>query len=265
MFLFLRNQYMSAFLKNLIRSESKSCSGKIKFPRESSASRAADEMTRKKNSPTETFDWYYCVYCTNWHIGHQTNFDWIPANHIAYSLLVIRYECQCGYKFFTSTVISNRIVEHFPAVISTPELLVVCHQCRSKFILPFEQERKIILLKNIPDYSLLTIEKVWEHELCILISSSPVMKLQQENHQLRLAILNQLGDNLCKLTNADITALKSDKNKIPPWEEFGESCHRFHTQIANESGELQGCRTINQLEARIAELEDGLIEIIKIL
>lgn len=73
-----------------------------------------------------------------------------------------------------------------------------------------------------------------------------------ENDRLRTSILNQAGDNLCWL--------KGDETKIPTQEEFLESCRRYHAQIASQRGELQGGRTIAQLEARIVQLETNAVD-----
>ena len=69
-----------------------------------------------------------------------------------------------------------------------------------------------------------------------------------EIRALQAAVRNQAGDNLCHLTGSEV--------KIPPAEEFLESCRRYHTQIASDRGVLQGARTIAQLEAEVARLEE---------
>lgn len=66
-------------------------------------------------------------------------------------------------------------------------------------------------------------------------------QLRRENAELRLAIMNQTGDNLCWITE--------NPTRIPPRAEFLESCSRYHAQISGERGELKGCQTIAQLEA----------------
>lgn len=81
-----------------------------------------------------------------------------------------------------------------------------------------------------------------------------VEQLRAENDRLRRSVLNQCGDNLCHLTDAEVTELSAHPGRIPPWSEFSQSCQRFHTQIAALCGEIQGCMTIAQLEA---ELEKG--------
>ncbi len=72
-------------------------------------------------------------------------------------------------------------------------------------------------------------------------------RLKRENEQLRAAIRNQAGDNLCWLKELPI--------QIPPEREFLESCARYHFQIANQNGILTGSKTIAQLEAQVARLQ----------
>src|SRR6266403_1784415 len=104
---------MSEFLKSLVRSEGKSCNGKNAFPREDSAARAAADMQRKKKErfgTDEVFEHYKCVFCEGWHIGHRTNFNWIPASHEHHRLMINHYYCDtCVFDWFTSTVFSTRI------------------------------------------------------------------------------------------------------------------------------------------------------------
>lgn len=73
-----------------------------------------------------------------------------------------------------------------------------------------------------------------------------------DNSRLRMAVLNQCGDNLCWI-------IDPEKAKALPEKEFLESCSRYHAQIAKERGVLEGGRTIAQLEARVLELENQLL------
>ena len=154
---------MSKFLERLVRSEVKSCAGKIQFPREDSAQRSAEDMMRKKGNG-EIFEWYKCDFGDHYHIGHRTSFDWIPESHNAYTLLIIQRLCtgQCNGKngfFFTNTVISNRIMEHFPGIRDLPELISVCPVCKSKC--SQEGRRIFVPLFEIPQDSIETIESLW--------------------------------------------------------------------------------------------------------
>jgi hypothetical protein len=81
-------------------------------------------------------------------------------------------------------------------------------------------------------------------------------KLTEENLRLKRAVLNQCGDNLCFLTDKEIGDIRADPGRIPPWPEFGESCRRFHAQVADAvGGVLQaGQMTIAQLEAEVERL-----------
>ena len=240
---------MSKFLETLVRSQNKSCSGKIKFPREDSAQRSAADMMRKK--PGETFEHYKCDFCDGWHIGHRTSFDWIPESHKSFCLLLIQYECGnllCKNIYLTSTVISNRIISHFPAVLTAKECFARCLKCKTES--GKELARKIIELAPLPDDSTETAESLWEGQPCVIDTLEPT-DLQEENQRLRSAILNQCGDNLCWITDP-ATA------KILPEAEFLESCRRYHAQLQAENGVVSGCMTVAQLEARVLELETEL-------
>ena len=241
---------MSKFLEGLVRSENKSCSGKIQFPRADSAERCAADMIRKK--PGETFEHYKCAYGDHWHIGHRTSFDWIPASHKSFTLLLIQYECGnllCKNKYLTSTVISNRIISHFPSILTAKECFARCLKCKSES--GKELARKIAVLADIPDDSTETAESLWEIEPCVIDTLEP-LDLQEENQRLRSAILNQSGDNLCWITDPA-------EAKILPEAEFLESCRRYHAQLQAENGVIPpGCMTVAQLEARIVELETEL-------
>lgn len=72
--------------------------------------------------------------------------------------------------------------------------------------------------------------------------------VSKENEALRKSIQNQTGDNLCWITGG--------VPQIPPRAEFLESCARYHAQISGERGELSSGRTIAQLEAECARLEE---------
>ncbi len=158
---------MSKFLESLVRSEAKSCGSKTKYPRVDSAERNARAMEAKKGNG-EVFEHYHCKFCTTdekevWHIGHRTNFDWIPKSHIAQHIMINKYKCfMCGGTyFFTSTVFANRILEHFPGVKNEPEQLVRCTACKSsEDFNPID--RIIINLERIPEDSEETLESLWE-------------------------------------------------------------------------------------------------------
>jgi cell division protein FtsB len=82
-----------------------------------------------------------------------------------------------------------------------------------------------------------------------------VRQVEAENAQLRLRLLSAAGDDLCRLSQEEIKAYTSGKVQIPPKEEFLPSCERFHAQIANEAGVLEGCLTLAQLIAENAKLD----------
>lgn len=74
--------------------------------------------------------------------------------------------------------------------------------------------------------------------------------IRAENERLRAAVRNQCGDNLCWLKDEDL-------GKIPPRNEFLDSCRRYHTQLTVLRGELgPGQMTMAQLEAKVLELEE---------
>lgn len=73
------------------------------------------------------------------------------------------------------------------------------------------------------------------------------------NAKLNAAIMNQCGDNLCWF--------EPNGQKIPPRAEFLESCARYHAQIAGERGDLNGCKTIAQLEAELGEFRETLMKL----
>ncbi len=78
----------------------------------------------------------------------------------------------------------------------------------------------------------------------------------EEIERLRKSVLNRQGDDLCWF---DIGATHPHV-KIPPAEEFLESCRRFHEQVAGDSGLLEGCMTIAQLEAEVERLRAALAQ-----
>jgi len=167
---------MSKFLESLVRNETKSCSGKIKFPREDSAVRSAADMMRKKkerHGTDEVFEAYKCETCDGWHIGHRTNFDWIPRSHKTFSLLLIQYECnECGSDFLTNTVMSNRVVVHFPGILMVPEEHVRCTVCKA--FSGAEKGRKLICLAEVPEDSTESIQSLWNANTPIFTTTSPL-------------------------------------------------------------------------------------------
>jgi hypothetical protein len=80
-----------------------------------------------------------------------------------------------------------------------------------------------------------------------------VNRLRAEREELIDSVLNQSGDNLCWLTPAEI--------KIPPRDQFLESCARYHAQISGERGELTGCKTIAQLETEVYRLHQWVSDL----
>lgn len=172
---------MSKFLRSLVRSEGKSCDGKISFPREDSAIRSAEDMGRKKlrvasqaeadlaaleGRPVkaivpEVFEHYKCDFCDGWHIGHRTNFDWIPRSHTAHRLMLNKYRCPCGFVWITNTVFSTRIITHFPNVMDEDEQCLKCPKCKategSELV-----ERRWKNLEDMDPDTVMPIEELWK-------------------------------------------------------------------------------------------------------
>jgi hypothetical protein len=65
-----------------------------------------------------------------------------------------------------------------------------------------------------------------------------------------ISLMNAAGDNSCHL--------KGDECSLPPWEEFQESCKRHHAQVTANTGILEGCKTIAQLEQENRDLRNRL-------
>lgn len=84
-------------------------------------------------------------------------------------------------------------------------------------------------------------------------------KLREENKNLRLRLLSAAGDDLCRLTQEEIKKYTSGEVQIPPWEEFGPSCKRFHEQIAAGPGVLHNCLTLAQLIAENETLNSEVL------
>lgn len=236
---------MSQFLKRLIRSTEKSCNHKIKYGHEESAITATKKMMIKK--PDEVFEHYKCDYCEGFHIGHRTNFDWIPTDHSPYSILTIKYFCKnCDLNFYTNTVFSNRIIEHFPDSLSLSEKFVRCVKCKNENT--SEIERRKLSLKDVHPDAIMDSLEIWERSTKIDTNLS----LQNQNEKLRLSIRNKCGDDLCWLEDPEL-------GKGLPREEFMESCSRYQKQISETLGIIpMKSMTIAQLEARILELEELL-------
>ncbi len=76
-----------------------------------------------------------------------------------------------------------------------------------------------------------------------------IRRLQTRNRELLGAITNCGGDDLCWLD------LVPRPVQIPPAPEFLESCRRYHAQISDAVGVIPNARTIAQLEADCAELQ----------
>jgi hypothetical protein len=160
---------MSTFLRGLVRSEDKSCDGKNKFPRLDSAERAAVEMGAKKQT---IFEAYKCSFCDGFHIGHKTNFAWIPQEHTAHRLMINRHACSCGFDWLNSTTISTRLLTHFPSIISETEQCIICPICKR---LPVEVrgyitfiERRWINLEDVSPDSTETLMDLWPNAVSTL-------------------------------------------------------------------------------------------------
>lgn len=163
---------MSTFLKSLVRSEGKSCVGKLKFPREDSAERSAADMMAKKakQGKEEVFEHYPCGFCENWHIGHRTNFDWIPGTHQHHRLMINHYVCHtCAFDWFTSTMFSMRILTHFPGIQTEEEQCVLCPKCKNSGAIAYIvwQGRKWINLELIDPESTETLRSLWNSDVSV--------------------------------------------------------------------------------------------------
>ena len=154
---------MSKFLRSLVRSQGKSCDGKLAFPREDSAERAAADMSRKKKErfgTDEVFEHYKCDFCEGWHIGHRTNFDWIPSSHMAHRLMLNKYRCPCEFVWITNTVFSTRIITHFPNVMDEDEQCLKCPKCKATEGSELIERRWKNLEEMDPDTTM-SIEDLW--------------------------------------------------------------------------------------------------------
>jgi len=162
---------MSNFLKSLVRSEGKSCEGKLKFPREDSAQRSAADMMEKKRKQgrDEVFEHYKCSFCDGWHIGHRTNFNWIPNSHQHHRLMINHYNCTCGFDWYTSTVFSTRILTHFPGVQTEAEQCVLCPKCKNTgaVSLIVWKGRKWVNLEKIDPESTETLRSLWNSDVSV--------------------------------------------------------------------------------------------------
>ena len=88
--------------------------------------------------------------------------------------------------------------------------------------------------------------------LRIDVAIAPVLA---ENERLRQRLLTAAGDDLCRLSQEEITAYTSGEVPIPPKEEFIPSCERFWEQIAATAGVNHSCLTLAQLVAEIERLQ----------
>jgi len=163
---------MSIFLKSLVRSEGKSCERKLKFPREDSAERAANDMMAKKakQGREEVFEHYHCGFCESWHIGHRTNFNWIPASHQHHRLMINHYVCDtCTFDWFTSTVFSTRILTHFPGIQDEAEQCVLCPMCKNSGAVSqiVWKGRKWTNLESIDPESTDTLRSLWNSDVSV--------------------------------------------------------------------------------------------------
>jgi hypothetical protein len=151
---------MSCFLRSLVRSTGKSCDGKIAYPREDSAVRNAEAMTKKKGNG-EVFEHYKCSYCEGWHIGHRTNFEWIPQSHVGHYIMLNKYMCSCSFKWFTTTVLSLRVLTHFPGIQTEVEQCLRCPKCKAVEGLLWDH-RRWVDLETISPEATFPVEQLWE-------------------------------------------------------------------------------------------------------
>ncbi len=90
----------------------------------------------------------------------------------------------------------------------------------------------------------------------LTLSTKWLGEAKAENAALRMSVRNQAGDNLCWLKEDDpLRVIVNGNIQIPPQDEFLESCRRYHAQISGKRGELQGAKTIAQLEAENSSLK----------
>lgn len=169
---------MSTFLRSLVRSEGKSCEGKLKFPREDSAQRSAADMIAKKakQGKDEVFEHYKCSFCDGWHVGHRTNFNWIPNSHQHHRLMINHYKCSCEFEWFNSTAFSTRILTHFPGVQDEQERCILCPKCKNNVVYQgglapvppiFWMGRKWVNLEEIDPESTATLQALWNSDVSV--------------------------------------------------------------------------------------------------
>jgi hypothetical protein len=128
-------------------------------------------MTEKKGNG-EVFEHYKCSFCDGFHIGHRTNFDWIPASHFGHRMMINKYQCKCGFEWFTSTVFSTRILTHFPNVTKEIEMCVRCPKCKNteEYFLQGWIGRRWVNLEEIDPDSTESLTSLWDR---MLSSSMP--------------------------------------------------------------------------------------------
>lgn len=90
-------------------------------------------------------------------------------------------------------------------------------------------------------------EEMSYEDKCELLAE--VERARAEVARLCALVLTAAGDDLCRLSQDDIKAMKSGAVPIPPRDEFLASCGLFWDQTANENGVNAGCLTLAQLAA----------------